>query len=272
MKFLRLLTFLLAGLLSARSHADTLVLVQGYLGNAGSWRASGITAVLQKNGWFDAGHLAATPLGVVEWKRSRGEHDRFYTIMLPTEAPVDVQAGFLATYLRRITGKYGDEAIILVGHSAGGVVARTAMVSYPDVKVSTLVTIASPNHGTQLAERGLSVSNSPVGFFAPVFGAATLNRSRALYANLVRERPGSFLNWLNTRKHPKARYVAVVRALPSGIYGDDVVPGWSQELRGIYGLRGHNVSTFISPGAHGLSIIDGMTIMRIIGTRAVSGH
>ena len=46
---------------SSGASADTLVLVQGYLGSAGSWRASGIAPLLHQRGWVDAGHLYFAP-------------------------------------------------------------------------------------------------------------------------------------------------------------------------------------------------------------------
>lgn len=267
MKIVRTVALLFLTMTSFAARADTMVLVQGYLGDAGSWRASGITHMLQQNGWHDGGHMVVTPNGMMEWHVTIGEKDRFYTITLPTEAPIPVQASFLAPYVQRIAAKHKDDKITLVGHSAGGVVARTMMVTFPALKIAQLVTIASPNRGTGKAETGLDIANSPIGFFGPMFGAGTLNRSRGLYSDLIRERPGTFLNWLNTRKHPKARYVAVVRTSRGGYVGDDVVPGWSQEMRGIFGLKGHKVKTFAAPGPHGLSIVDGATILQIVGRR-----
>ncbi|MFZ1681057.1 MAG: hypothetical protein WAT70_08545, partial [Rhizobiaceae bacterium] len=37
--------------------AETLVLVQGYLGTGWSWRVSGVAPVLVSQGFADAGHL-----------------------------------------------------------------------------------------------------------------------------------------------------------------------------------------------------------------------
>ena len=269
MKFVRhsiiLLYSLVIGIGVNAAHADTLLLVQGYHGNAGSWRQSGITKVLELDGWRDAGHLYTTPTGASEWSRGKIKGNRYYTIDLPTEAPIPVQADYLASYIKLISAN--GEKLILAGHSAGGVVARTTLVTYPKLKVDKLITIASPNHGTELAETGLAVADSPVGFFAPMMGAGSLNRSRNLYRDLVRERPGTFLNWLNTRKHPDLKYVAVVRASLNGKVGDNVVPGWSQSLDGVVGLKKHNVKTLVAPGPHELTIADGTTILWVMRDR-----
>ncbi len=45
----------------------------------------------------------------------------------------------------------GYKEIVLVGHSAGGVVARLFIESYPDAGVTKLVQVASPNTGSDLA-------------------------------------------------------------------------------------------------------------------------
>ncbi len=264
MKISGILGMALLLIASTVGRADTLLLVQGYQGNAGSWRQSGITRVLELDHWKDAGHLYITPEGPAKWPAGNSDGNRFYTIDLPTEAPIPLQAQYLASYVKLISKK--GEKLILAGHSAGGVVARTAMVTYPDLRVDKLITIASPNHGTDLAETGLAVADSPVGFFAPMMGAGSITRSRNLYRDLVRERPGTFLHWLNTRKHPDSRYVAVVRASRNGRIGDNVVPGWSQPLDGILGLEKHNVKTVVAPGPHELTIADGIAILQVVGS------
>lgn len=263
MKKLFVATLLIfAGLISV-ARADSIILVQGYLGNAGSWRASGISWLLQQHGWADGGHMSASPYGVMQWQLSRGEANRFYTIDLPTEAPITVQMQFLAGYIQQVMNRHRGEKIIVAGHSAGGVVARATMVSYPQLRVDTLITIASPHLGTGAAEDGLSLSNSPVGFFAPMFGAGTINRSRALYLQLVRERPGTFLGWLNRVKHPKANYVSIVRVDRGGLPGDRWVPGWSQDMNDVAALHGKAKTLFV-PGPHQLTINDGLTILSVL--------
>ncbi len=58
-----------------------------------------------------------------------------------------------------------------------------------------------------------------------------------------------------------------MRALPSGLVGDGVVPGWSQDMRGIAGLQEHDVTALVAPGAHGLSTADAVTIVDIVAKR-----
>ena len=248
---------------ASAAHADTLVLVQGYLGSAASWRMSGATARLEQAGWRDAGHLIAGPGGIFKAGPNPGSANRYFTITLPSEAPIAIQAGYLAAYLRQIRkARPAGEPLIVAGHSAGAVVARMVMVTGKGAGVSTLITIASPNRGTARAEQGLALAYSPVGWFAPMFGAGTLNRSRALYADLMRERPGSLLGWLNHASHPKARYIAIVR-VNHGTAGDDIVPAWSQDLNGVAALAGH-VETYAAPGAHSINANDGLIIASLL--------
>lgn len=244
-----------------RASADTLVLVQGYLGNAGSWRATGIVKILGDCGWRDAGHLSARAGQVIKFPSGQSGKNRLYTIDLPTQAPIPVQTQILARYLAAIANLHKNEPLHVVGHSAGGVVARAVLVTHPSLKVATLITIASPNLGTGSAETGLQVANSPLGWFAPMLGAGTLNRSRALYVDLVRERPGTFLGWMNRQKHPDIRYVSIIRAR-----GDDWVPAYSQDLNNVAALRG-KAEVVPVEARHGLGFYDGLSIANLLAVK-----
>lgn len=254
---------------AAPLRADTLVLVQGYLGSAGSWRASGIVPVLHQRGWSDAGHLLATPDGRVhEPVGVPSAANRLYTIDLPTEAPVPVQAAVLAQNLLHVAARHPDEKLIVAAHSAGGVVARFAAVVDRRVRIDTLVTIASPHLGTATAEVGSMIGNSPLSWIAPFFGADTVNRSQVLYRDLWRERPDTLLGWLNRQPHPSARYVSVIRAtdLRGPLAGDSVVSGWSQDMNAAPALAGRS-ERVISPGDHGLRTDDALLIADLLAVK-----
>lgn len=176
-----------------------------------------------------------------------------------------VQEQILSAYVARLRSGYPDDSLALVGHSAGGVVARLYMVRHPDIPVSLLVTIASPNRGTESAEIGLMAGQSPLGWIAPWLGADVLNRSQGLYYDLARENPGNLLGWLNRQPHPEAVYVSVVRRKDGGLLGmgDMVVPDWSQDLNGVIALRGR-ARTVYSDEGHGLSSGDGEVLLYIL--------
>lgn len=252
--------------LATAARADTLVLVQGYLGSAGSWRASGIVPLLHARGWADAGHLVLAPDGrVLEPSPAPNTRDRLYTLDLPTEAPIPAQAAWLSHQLQHVAARHPGEKIAVAAHSAGGVVARFAAVVDKRVKIDTLVTIASPHLGTAAAEVGSMIGNSPLSWIAPFFGANTINRSQVLYRDLWRERPDTLLGWLNRQPHPNLRYVAVMRSNdPRGpLAGDNVVAGWSQDMNAVPALVGR-AERIVSPGDHGLKTSDGVLIADVL--------
>lgn len=90
-----------------------------------------------------------------------------------------------------------------------------------------------------------------------------LGRSEGLYFDLVRERPGSLLFWLNRQPHPPARYVSVVRDESLSWVGDLVVPVWSQDMNQVIQLRGRAI-TIPTAGNHGLERKDGELLLRIL--------
>ena len=141
--------FIVAGLLGQPARADVLVLVHGYLSGPQSWDTSGVTAVLQRQGWRHAGVYVAGPSGVHLMPAPVGTSgNRYYTVDLPSEAPVVVQAFQLREMLAAINRSHGSEPVYIAGHSAGGVVARAALVNAGIGSVRALITIASPHLGT----------------------------------------------------------------------------------------------------------------------------
>jgi pimeloyl-ACP methyl ester carboxylesterase len=245
--------------------AETLVLVQGYLGSGASWRESRVTTLLETAGWDDGGGLVLCGPRVCTRDAKATGARRFYTLELPTEAPLLTQAGLLARYMEHLEARHPGTEFVLVGHSAGGVVARAFMVQHPRTRVSALITIASPHLGTESAELGNVVGRSPLAWFAPLVGAGTLNRSQALYRDLARERPNNLLGWLNHQPHPDAIYVSIVRTQDDETFGvaDLLVPAWSQDMNRVYALAGR-ARTLAGPGGHGLGIDDGRVLLRIL--------
>ncbi len=250
--YLRLITLITFLLISSANYAGgyTLVLIHGYLSDASLWRTRGIVAALQETGWQDAGTLFPSgpfPRALPPPNRQ----DRYlYTVSLPSEAPLAVQARWLDTYLHEIVARHPDHELILIGHSAGGVVARLVLVT-EQFPIMALITIASPHLGTDAAEAGLSLSHSPFSWFAPFFGLGTINRSEDLYWDLIRESPDTPLFWLNRSPHPDVFYLSIIR-----VAGDEVVEPYSQDMNDIPALRG-KVLTIPTVGPHSLHPGDG---------------
>ena len=245
------------------AHAAALVLVHGYLCDGDIWYDSGITGALERAGWQDGGRLKyVSGIARLTGVRPYGGRKVFYTVNLPSEAPLLQQSSLLTEYLHIVQRDHKGEELVLVGHSAGGLVARLTMVQHPEIKVTALITIAAPNLGTDSAEIGLMAEASPLGMFAPLLGIDTLSKSRRLYTDLVRERPGTLLYWLNHQRHPDARYISIVRD-DSVSLGDFIVPAYSQDMDNVYALRGR-VQTVSAPGEHALGPADGRLLVRLI--------
>jgi len=263
------LILLLAGAGGSVARADVLLLVHGYLGGAYSWDNSGITSVLQQRGWQRAGVYVADPAGVRLVPAAGMQASRkFYTADLDSEAPMRIQVMQLQSILKAIEQANPGEPLDIVGHSAGGVAARAALVLGSGRNVRTLITIASPHLGTVRAEQALDATDIPFPFsmVTDFFGGETYHiarRSRSLYFDLVRPRPGTFLYWLNAQPHPDIRYISVVRAGTGAGWGDYVVPAYSQDMNNVPVLHGKS-SVVTIPAQHGLEPADGKVMLDML--------
>ena len=93
--------------------ADVLVLVHGYLGTAKSWAEAGAMARLHQRGYRHVGELGYGPSGVVFQPTGQKSQQPMYTVGLPSQAPVVIQADWLAAQLREIRKRHPDEAVKL---------------------------------------------------------------------------------------------------------------------------------------------------------------
>jgi len=255
---------LLLGIFSVSVSADRLVFVQGYLGESSNWRASGIIKHLEKKGWRQSGHYYYHEKGLsLKQAPVTLAKNQYYTVELPSEASITDQAYFLSSYLKHLRKNYPKERLILVGHSAGGVLSRFVMVQNPELKVAQLITISSPHLGSDLAELANLVGKTPFAIFTPLIGAETLNRSQALYQDLLPEQPGRFLYELNRQPHPDAEYISIVRNPNAADGGDLVVPAYSHDMRNVYSLS-RQARSYVVNGGHSLNARDGLLIYDIL--------
>jgi triacylglycerol lipase len=270
-RLLRLARVLCAGLMLAvpgKGWSEVMILLHGHLGSSIDWRISGFTGVLQDAGWVDGG-VVDTVQNTADLKplRAADPADTFYALDLPSEASLTVQAARLDAALKRILPLHPGESLLFTGFSAGGVVARLYMVNHPHLKVRALCTIASPHLGTESAEIALLAAESPLSEYAALFGAEFINHSQALYKDLVRERPGSFLYKLNREPHPAAQYIAIVRVNSEAEPGDLVVPVYSQDMNNVVALHGR-VQTLSGPGVHGVLASDARQLLQALEPKA----
>jgi pimeloyl-ACP methyl ester carboxylesterase len=271
-RIITFLVFLFISITSVNAKADILVLVHGYLASADSWEASGINTMLEENGWKRGGLISSSPGTVTPVYVGPGyeAENKVYVVDLPAEAPIAVQTDQFLGMLATIRAMHPDESLIIVGHSAGGVVARMALVRGQPDNVKALITIASPHVGTTRANQAIEATDEsgPFGFVKSFFGGSgydTLRRSRGLLYDLAHPYPGSLLYWLNAQKHPDIQYVSVVRLNPVGFVGDELVPGYSQDMNNVPTIQGSS-SVIVTPAGHTLGAQDGTTLLQILNS------
>ncbi|MFA7279491.1 MAG: alpha/beta fold hydrolase [Sterolibacterium sp.] len=73
----------------------------------------------------------------------------------PLHGDIDGYAEQVARSVDRLCSATGASQVILVGHSMGGLVARAYLRRYGEFRVSRLVTLGTPHHGSTLAHLGM---------------------------------------------------------------------------------------------------------------------
>ncbi len=270
---LRPLLLLIGLLFSLPAPAAVTVLVHGFLGSDRSWLESGVIEVLSRHGYLLAGSYYPAPEGVRRVVLGQGGDKPLYTVNLPSTAPIRLQADWLAAYLADIRRHHPGEPVTLVGHSAGGVVARAALVIDRVPGVTRLITIAAPHLGTWRSLQALDAIDDDDLFFIP-FGRLkrwvvkhrlggwlyyTLKAARGVLYDLRPAVPGSFLYWLNQLPHPDIDYVSIIRAGTFRIPGDRIVPPYSQDMRLVPAI-GERARSYLTYQGHLLSPQDGAVL------------
>jgi pimeloyl-ACP methyl ester carboxylesterase len=242
------------------TNADVVVLVHGFLSNAGTWHQNGITQQLEHAGWPVAGYYGR--YGAQHYPTPRSSQHRVILVDLPHKAPIPIQANWLSGYLQQIASRYPNEALIIVGHSAGGIVARASLVQHHPIPIRALISIASPHLGTPQAEQGLRKTDDSLAFrliktitVGKLY--STARDSRSLLVNLLPPTQGSFLYWLNQQQHPAIDYFAIVRS------ADKIVPPVSQNMKNIPALRSYS-RVHLTPPGHFLRPSDGRILVTLL--------
>lgn len=248
--------------------ADTVLLLHGYLGSSYEWQRSGIVQQLDSVSWRDAGVLTIDDDRVIAEKEKTSNETvrstrRVYSVQLASEQSIDAQANQLDQYLEYVRHGHPGEQIILVGHSAGGVVARLYMVKKPNDDLSALVTIASPHLGTKNAEYAQTISENILVWVEGIPGMGKLYRSQGLFFDLIPDRSDNLIAWLNVQEHPPSRYYSIIREETEGAEQDFIVPSWSQDMNEVYALRGRS-ERYTFKSMHSLSIKDAEVIKAIL--------
>lgn len=275
----RIVGFFLLLLASLPARADILVLVHGFLGSDRSWLESGVIEVLDRNGYPLSGIYSHSPNGVLFQPTGQRNKNSVYTVDLPSTAPIGLQADWLAAYLRDIHQRQPGEPITLVGHSAGGVVARMTLVRHRPAGVTRLITIAAPHLGTWRANQALGAVSSG-GIFGRIkrwevkrriggWMYYTLKASRGVLYDLTPPRPGNLLYWLNAQPHPDIEYVSIIRSGTLYMPGDRLVPPFSQDMRLVPAI-GQKSKAYTTAQGHLLSPQDGQVIANLLTLSSTS--
>ena len=261
--------FLVLLCFSHAARADVMLLIHGYLGDPVSWEKSGITHELHQQGWARAGIFAGSPYGPQLYVAKHDDADNLtYVASLPSTAPITIQADILKNIIDIIKQRHQNKKIIMVGHSAGGVVARMALVRHQLKNIKALITIASPHIGTARADQALNITKNQGPFnvvkqFVGGSDYSTLKHSRELMFDLRYPQPGNLLYWLNAQPHPDIHYASIIRLDNNGLPGDYYVPGFSQDMNNVPALQGRSW-TNITPTSHFLTRQDANTILATI--------
>jgi pimeloyl-ACP methyl ester carboxylesterase len=160
-----------------------------------------------------------------------------------------------------------NEPILLVGHSAGGVVARMLLVQNGVPNAKALITIGSPHLGTSRALEALEATGDPfpISLLKDLFVGEiydVVRNSWGVLLDLTPAQPGTLLYWLNLQPHPDIAYVSVMRPGPVGL-GDELVPSFSQDMNNVHALSGKAV-THSMPVSHSLQPADGVKLVEIL--------
>ena len=269
---------------SSNVSADIALLIHGFNNTAMTWQQSGVSPYLHQQGWRDQGTLYDQSSSIVLQASSFSPHsgqaektgNKLYTVNLASRAPVAYQSYQLRKMIHWLNQKHPAEPIFLIGHSAGGLVARFALVELFQGQpqktepnhISGLITIATPHLGTYRAAQAIDAVAAP--FFFPEPGWRFLEemfagddyklvkKSKNLLYELYPTRPHNLTFWLNEQMHPQIPYFSVVRTS-----GDFLVPGYSQDMNNVAALKNRS-HTWNSYSYHYLNTEDALTIHSIL--------
>ncbi len=269
--FTRFLLIFSTLIVSTPAHSEVLLLIHGYLSNSSVWLHSGVIGTLKADGWKHGGMYSVHPNGQVFLNAnnlSSSEDRQLMILDLPSEAPLLMQSDLIANVVNAISARLPEERLTLVGHSAGGLAARTALVRHDLKNVTRLISIASPHLGTDMAEKALDVSSisGPATMLPDMFGggiARTAQRSQHLYADLSRPRLGNLLDWLNKQPHPDIKWDSIVHTGINNSGYDSFVAAYSQDMNQILALRGKSTVLPIQV-EHGLNPTDAIILKKLL--------
>ncbi len=237
----------------------------GTLRSVGPFREAGVTIPLAASGWVDGGQLLPSLRGVEFERTPEATRQVFYTLLMPTDRPIAMQAEWLNAYLDAVVRRHPEEPVILVAHSLAGVVARYSLVTRARPQLTALVTIATPHVDGSMIQLGDFFWQSPLGGSTPLMGQEQMRELVELFAGGRPDQPGNILRWLSHQTHPDIRYVGIVRL------ADTLVEPVLQDLNRVGDLRGR-AELLVSPGGHALQATDGTVLAALFSDFSSRRH
>lgn len=254
-------------LFSQGSRAEIAVLLHGLLSSSGNWEESGAMHALQEMGWERAGRIrSGGPTGILlstAQQPPRGNR-HLYLADIPTLIPLEQQRDLLEQMLQRISSNYPEERLVLIAHSAGGVVSRMVVQQNNIQQLQALITVASPHLGSPYANWAYDLATLPFPLrLLPKLVAEEkyqlLRKSRPMIKGLSVAQPGTLLHWLNQQPHPPIHYLSITRQQPHSKQNQTLVPEWSQDMNRVPAIKGLG-TTIPTRAPHSITMQDGYLI------------
>jgi len=227
----QIITILLL-LSSFYANASTIVLLNG-LSQNNDWRLNNIDTNLSK-------------------------YHKVETIRLPYRESIQYQSQFLNEALKKIQGD-----IIIIAHSAGGIVSRNVIVRGNNKNIKSLITVSTPHLGSDLATYG-SILNDKMPF-GNMFSRVMLpNEASASIPISQLKNRSTFLKSLNSQKHPNLCYVSIIKT--GGYINNAFANIHSQDMNNIPGFVNSGQKSLLirSNTGHGLDPSDVIPVQKAI--------
>lgn len=271
-RFTFLLCLLLNLIIPPVAQATTVVLIHGLNSDRNTWYQHRTADPLFASGWQDAtGTLFMPPTLLPKPEEPpltplKKPSKVFFTLDLPWYEPIETQAKVLRDALKFIY-QQRQEPLILVGHSAGGIVARFYLLTPNTVPVQGLITLASPHLGSPWAEMAWRALQSPMGDFFDMMGADKWAQAEMLLWELSVTPKTNLIHWMNRQPHPQGvRYISVIHRIRANqMKMDFFVPMASQNMNNIPALRGRS-EVYPLFANHQLSQQDGLLLAWLLAS------
>jgi triacylglycerol esterase/lipase EstA (alpha/beta hydrolase family) len=129
----------------------------------------------------------------------------------PVYGDIDLWVPRLAACIDELLAATGQERVVLVAHSLGGLAARAYLRAYGGAKVARVITLGAPHHGSMHAHLGAGENARQMEPGSPWLTALSAAENGGVAAPLVSiySRHDNFVTPQASAAHPHARNVAL---------------------------------------------------------------